>query len=222
MTEDWTGESDTNREHSAGASAGSDYAWFEAEIPALLPGLLATARRLTRNDADAEDLVADAMVKALGSLDTLRDRSAARGWMCRILTNIFFSQSRSAASKAETQDYEETDGRDQAFSIFDRLHQPFLLWQANPERDFLNRLLQEEVACAVDTLPEGFRLVIVLVEIQGLSYQEAAEALEVPLGTVRSRLARGRSLLQKSLWDQAIDMGLRDPRNRASEEEADS
>jgi RNA polymerase sigma-70 factor (ECF subfamily) len=198
------------------------YAWFEAEIPALLPGLLATARRLTRNDADAEDLVAEAMVKALGSLDSLHDRSSVRGWMCRILTNTFFSQRRSAAAKAGTQEYEELDGSDEAFSIFDRLHQPFLLWQANPEKEFLNRLLQEDVACAVDTLPDAFRVVVVLVEIQGLSYQEAAETLGIPVGTVRSRLARGRSLLQKSLWHQAIDMGLRAPHHRASEEEADS
>lgn len=197
-------------------------AWFEGEITALLPGLLATARRLTRNDADAEDLVAEAMVKALGSLESLRDRSSFRGWMCRILTNTFLSQKRSAAAKAETQEYEETDGSDETFSIFERLHQPFLLWQANPERDFLNRLLQEDVACAVDTLPEAFRVAVVLVEIQGLSYQEAADALDVPVGTIRSRLARGRSLLQKSLWDQAIDMGLRTPRNRAPEEEAES
>jgi RNA polymerase sigma-70 factor (ECF subfamily) len=198
------------------------HAWFEAEIPALLPGLLATARRLTRNDADAEDLVAEALVKALGSLDSLRDRSALRGWMCRILTNTFFSQKRSAEAKAETQPYEETDGSDEAFSIFDRLHQPFLLWQSNPENDFLNRILQEDVACAVDTLPEAFRVAVVLVEIQGLSYQDAADALNVPVGTVRSRLARGRSLLQKSLWDQPIDMGLRSPHNRAPEEEAQS
>jgi RNA polymerase sigma-70 factor (ECF subfamily) len=198
------------------------YAWFEAEIPALLPGLLATARRFTRNEADAEDLVAEAMVKALGSLDSLRDRSSVRGWMCRILTNTFFSERRRLAAKVETKEYEKVDGSDEAFSIFDRLHQPFLLWQANPEKEFLNRLLQEDVACAVDTLPDAFRVVVVLVEIQGLSYQEAAETLGIPVGTVRSRLARGRSLLQKSLWQQAIDMGLRAPHHRASEEEADS
>jgi RNA polymerase sigma-70 factor, ECF subfamily len=197
-------------------------AWFEAEVTELLPGLLATARRLTRNDADAEDLVAEAMVKALGSLETLRNRSALRGWMCRILTNTFLSQQRTASARAEKEEYEETDGSDQSFSLFERLHQPFLLWQSNPERDFLNRLLQEDVACAVDALPDAFRVVVVLVEVQGLSYQEAAEALDVPVGTVRSRLARGRSLLQKSLWDQAIDMGLRSPRYRPSEEEAGS
>jgi RNA polymerase sigma-70 factor (ECF subfamily) len=198
------------------------HGWFEAEIPALLPGLLATAQRLSRNDTDAEDLVADAIVKALGSLESLRDRASLRGWMCRILTNTFFSQKRRAAAKAETREYEESDGSDEAFSIFERLHQPFLLWHTNPERDFLNRLLQEDVACAVDTLPEAFRVVVVLVEIQGFSYQEAADALDVPVGTVRSRLARGRSLLQKSLWDQAIDMGLRTPDHPAPAEEAES
>jgi RNA polymerase sigma-70 factor, ECF subfamily len=196
--------------------------WFEAEVPTLLPGLLAAARRLTRNDTDAEDLVAEAMAKALGSLASLRDRSLVRGWLCRILTNTYFSQQRSPTARAETEEYHEGDGSEESFSLFDRLHQPFLLWQANPERDFLNRLLQEDVACAVDMLPEEFRVVVVLVEIQGLSYQEAAEALGIPVGTVRSRLARGRSRLQKSLWDQAVDMGLRTHHARAPEEEAES
>jgi RNA polymerase sigma-70 factor (ECF subfamily) len=192
--------------------------WFEAELPALLPGLLATARRLTRDDTDAEDLVAESMVKALGCLDSLRDRSALRGWMCRILTNTFFSQRRAASARPATESYEESEGGEESFSIFERLHQPFLLWKSNPERDFLKRVLQEDVACAVDTLPDAFRVVVVLVEVQGLSYQEAADALEIPIGTVRSRLARGRSLLQKSLWSQAIDMGLGGSERQAPEE----
>jgi RNA polymerase sigma-70 factor (ECF subfamily) len=196
-----------------------DRAWFEAELPGLLTGLLATARRLTRHDEDAEDLVAEVVAKALGSVNTLRDRSALRGWMCRILANTFLSQRRSAASRPEIQEYEEEDPGAGGFSIFDRLHQPFLLWQSNPERDFLNRLLLDDVARAVDALPDVFRVAVVLVEIQGLSYQEAAEALEVPVGTVRSRLARGRSLLQKSLWEQAVDWGLRAPHAQAPEEE---
>jgi RNA polymerase sigma-70 factor (ECF subfamily) len=191
--------------------------WFEAELPALLPGLLATARRLTRDDADAEDLVAEAVVKSLERLDSLRDRSAFRGWMCRILTNTFFSQRRAASARPATEAYEEGEGG-VSFSIFERLHQPFLLWQSNPERDFLNRVLEEDIACALDTLPEVFRVVVVLVEVQGLSYQEAAEALDIPIGTIRSRLARGRSLLQKSLWSQAMDMGLRGSEGRAPEE----
>jgi len=195
-----------------------DHGWFEAEVEACLPGLLATARRLTGDRADAEDLVAESLVKAWGSLDSLRDREAFRGWMCRILTNAFLSQRRIRSARPEVEPFQEEPGED-GFSIFDRLHQPFLLWQANPERDFLNRLLEEDLACAIDCLPDAFRMVVVLVEVQGLPYQEVSEILGVPIGTVRSRLARGRSLLQKALWTQAVDVGLRSPTEGASGEE---
>jgi RNA polymerase sigma-70 factor (ECF subfamily) len=95
------------------------------------------------------------------------------------------------------------------FSLFERLHQPFLLWWGTPEQDFLDRLLREDLIRAIEALPERFRIVVVLADVQGLSYLEIAGSLEVPIGTVRSRLARGRALLQKALWDHACDAGLR-------------
>ncbi len=182
--------------------------WFETEVDHLLPALLGTALRLTRDQADAEDLVAEALAKAWCSLDSLRDRAAIRGWLTRIVTNTFISHTRSAASRAPTEPYQDEACDEEGFSIFERLHQPFLLWQANPEQNFLDRLLREDLARAIDSLPEAFRLVVVLVEVQGFSYQEVADTLDIPIGTVRSRLARGRSLLQKALWDHAIDAGL--------------
>jgi RNA polymerase sigma-70 factor (ECF subfamily) len=201
-------------------AAGVGHAWFEAEVGAYLPALLATALRLTRNQADAEDLVADALAKAWKCIDSLRERSAFRGWMCRILTNTFLSQRRAAGARPIADPFEE-ENEEGSFSLFERLHQPFLLWQSNPERDFLNRLLKEDVACAIDGLPEVFRVVVVLVEVQGMSYQEVAETLDVPVGTVRSRLARGRSLLQKALWTQAVDVGLRSAGGEEPKSEGD-
>jgi RNA polymerase sigma-70 factor (ECF subfamily) len=102
------------------------------------------------------------------------------------------------------------DDEDQgtAFSLFERLHQPFLLWWGNPEQAFLDRLLREDMARAIDALPHPFRVVVVLVDVQGWSYQEVADALAVPVGTVRSRLFRGRSALQRSLWEHGRDAGL--------------
>ncbi len=197
----------------------TEHRWFETEVQGCLPGLLATALRLTKDQADAEDLVADSLVKGWNRIDSLRDRSAFRGWMCRILTNTFLSQRRAEAARPQTESYEQEGGGNDDFSLFERLHQPFLLWQSNPERDFLNRLLKEDVACAIDCLPEAFRVVVVLVEVQGLSYQEVAEVLSVPIGTVRSRLARGRSLLQKALWTQAVDVGLRKTVDETPDEE---
>jgi RNA polymerase sigma-70 factor (ECF subfamily) len=90
------------------------------------------------------------------------------------------------------------------------LHQPFLLWWGNPEQEFLTHLLQEDLERALAQLPEPYRLAVLLADVQGLSYQEIADALELPIGTVRSRLARGRSQLQKALWKHAQDAGLSD------------
>jgi len=181
--------------------------WFAAQIEGLLPRLLATAMRLTRDRTEAEDLVADALVKAWSGLDSLKDPEALGVWLCRIVTNTFISQQRTSESRAAREPYEEGAEAEASFSLFERLHQPFLLWQSNPERDFLNRLLREDLTRAIDALPDAFRLAVILVDVQGLSYQEAAESLCVPVGTIRSRLARGRSLLQEALWTQAVDAG---------------
>ena len=92
--------------------------------------------------------------------------------------------------------------------MFERLHQPFLLWFSTPEREFLDKLLREDLERAIDQLPEAFRVAVVLADVQGLSYQEIAHALRIPIGTVRSRLARGRAALQKALWQHGLDAGL--------------
>lgn len=189
--------------------AGRSNAWFEEEIQRLLPRLMATAVHFTRNRADAEDLVADTVLKALENLESLEDRDALGAWLCRILTNTFISQKRSASANRETEVYEEHSEDGGRISLFDRLHQPFLLWQANPEQAFLDRLLRKDLKEAIDALPDVYRVAVVLVDVQGLSYQETAETLEVPVGTVRSRLARGRSILQDALWSQAVDAGFK-------------
>ncbi|MBW3628210.1 MAG: sigma-70 family RNA polymerase sigma factor [Gemmatimonadetes bacterium] len=183
-------------------------AWFEGEVAGVLPDLYGAALRLARNHADAEDLVAEAVARAWAAVGTLSDRSSFRGWIFRILTNTFLSDRRARAARPVTQPLDEETGDE--FSLFERLHQPFLLWWGNPEQAFLDRLLREDLERAVADLPEGYRMVVVLVELQGFSYQDVAEVLEIPIGTVRSRLARGRALLQKALWEHARDVGLVD------------
>ena len=195
----------------------ADRAWFAERIAPLLPELYGTAARLCRNRADAEDLVAEAITRALSALASLHDRGAFRGWVFRILNNTFISQRRSARARAEHEPI-ATTGED--FSLFERLHQPILLWWGNPELDFLNGLLREDLARAIDGLPDAFREVVVLVELEGLPYREVAELLDIPIGTVRSRLARGRSLLQKALWDHALEGGLRHGPPQAKGEES--
>jgi RNA polymerase sigma-70 factor, ECF subfamily len=129
-----------------------------------------------------------------------------RGWLFRILTNAFLSGRRTEARRG-THESLDLDAEDD-FSLFDQLHAPILLWWGNPEQQFLDKLLREDLARAVDGLPEQFRLVLVLADVQGHTYQEIAEMLNVPIGTVRSRLARARAQLQKALWKHACDAGL--------------
>ncbi len=182
--------------------------FLEQELCGLLDRLYGAALRLTRNQADAEDLVADAVTKALASLDTLKDKEHFRPWMFRILMNTFISDCRKRAVRPQVLEEDTTEDGSE-FWLFEKLHQPFLLWWGTPEQEFLNKILREDLERAVDALPEVFRLVVVLIELEGFSYEEAARMLRTPVGTIRSRLARGRSLLQKALWQHATDAGLK-------------
>jgi RNA polymerase sigma-70 factor (ECF subfamily) len=176
-----------------------DGARFEAEVAASLDHLYGTALRLAKNRANAEDLVAEAVSKAWIARESLKDPAQFQGWIIRILTNTFISECR----KRGTISLDETDGDSDEFSLFEHLHQPFLLWWSNPEQEFLRKVLREDLTRAFDGLPEVFRVVVVLSELEGFSYQEIADTLGVPIGTVRSRLARGRSLLQQALWQHS-------------------
>jgi RNA polymerase sigma-70 factor, ECF subfamily len=183
----------------------ADRAWFADQVDALLPELYGRALRLCRHRENAEELVADAVAKGWAALPSLEQRAAFRGWMFRILNNAFVSVCRSAQAQAE---HEPLDTTTEDFSLFERLHQPILLWWDSPEQAFLNRLLRADLERAIDGLPAAFREVVVLVDVQGLAYREVAELLDVPLGTVRSRLARGRSRLQQALWTHGQEAGL--------------
>lgn len=187
-------------------------AQFEQALTRLMDRLYGTALRLTRDPDDAEDVVAEAVGKAWTRLDELDDIDRLEGWLFRILNNTFVSiwRRRRCRQDLETElepiDPDSDAGED--FSLFRKLHQPFLLWWGTPEQELLNGLLREDLQHALDTLPDAFRVVVLLVEVQGYKYEEVAELLEVPLGTVRSRLNRGRALLQKALWEQAREAGL--------------
>lgn len=194
---------------------------FEQEVTRLLDRLYGTALRLTRDPHDAEDVVAEAVCKAWERLDDLRDLDRIEGWLFRILNNTFISiwrrrrQRRVAQADMERMTLDEADLA--AFSLFQKLHQPFLLWWGTPQDQFLDRVVRDDIQRAIDDIPEEYRITFILVEVQGYSYEEAAEQLDLPLGTVRSRLSRGRSLLQKALWEQARDIGLvADGRRRQS------
>jgi RNA polymerase sigma-70 factor (ECF subfamily) len=183
--------------------------WFALQIERLTDRLYGTALRLTRNADDAEDLVAETVVKAWARLAELRDRQAFEAWIRRILNNTFLSEWRHRRASPEiTLAAPCEDGEDESFSLFEQLHQPFLLWWGNPEESAIANLLRQDLDRALDALPDAHRVVVVLVDVQGYSYPEAAHMLGVPLGTVRSRLNRARAQLQRVLWRHAQDAGL--------------
>jgi RNA polymerase sigma-70 factor, ECF subfamily len=186
---------------------------FETHVLAVLGPLHGVARRLTKNEADAEDLVAESVTRAWQARASLADTRAFRAWMFRILTNTFISERRKTLARPrEERLVDESSEDESAFSIFERLHQPFLLWFANPEQEFLDKLLREDLDRALAALPDHYRVVVVLADVEGLKYGEIAETLDLPIGTVRSRLARARTALQRTLWNVARDHGLQTPR----------
>ncbi len=184
--------------------------FFAAEIERLAGRLYGTAMRLTRDPGEAEDLVAEAVAKAWEKRAELREPQRFGAWIQRILSTTFVSRWRHRRASPEVAaEFEEQEGEDgESFSLYEKLHQPFLLWWSSPEEGLMTKLLREDIERALDALPESFRIAIVLVDVQGHAYSEAAALLGVPVGTVRSRLSRARSLLQRSLWRHAVDAGL--------------
>jgi RNA polymerase sigma factor (sigma-70 family) len=186
--------------------------FFETEVERLLDRLYGSAVRLTRSETDAEDLVAEALTRAWSRLDSLHDPQAFEKWVFRILANTFISDWRRRQARPHevtpADDDDDEEGGGDGFSLFEHVHQPFLLWWGNPEQQLIDKLLRNDIEHALEGLPEAYRVVVILVEVQGFSYDEAAETLGVPVGTVRSRLNRGRSLLQRALWRQANQLGI--------------
>jgi RNA polymerase sigma-70 factor (ECF subfamily) len=146
------------------------------------------ARYLTRDDHDAEDVVQDAYLRAFTYRNTYRgqDTGSARAWLLAIVRNTAYSWRRSASRGATTAEFDETRHSD---SVADQ----------HPEAALLRGATREAIAAALDQLPSEFREVIILREIEGLSYQEIAEVAGVPVGTVMSRLSRARNRLQRAL-----------------------
>jgi RNA polymerase sigma-70 factor (ECF subfamily) len=185
-------------------------AFFSQSIEENLDALYGVAIRLTGKPADAEDLVAESVARAWAAIDTLENRARFRPWVFRILRNGYISDYRKRSVRPTEAVYDElADGAEEdVCSMLLDESDDFLNWWSNPERAFFDNVLGEQILAAIEALPESFRVTILLVNVEGLTYDEAAEVLGVPKGTVRSRMKRGRTMLQKSLWRQARDAGL--------------
>ena len=190
-------------------SESSKKAQFEAAVSGIMDRLYGAAMRYTRNPVNAEDLMADTLVKAWSNIESLNDFDRFESWITRILSNTYISQwRRQKTSEGIFDDDHCPDDLDDSHSLYARLHQPFLLWWGTPEKTFVNDLLARDIERAMDSIPEVYRIVVIMVEVLGHTYEEASDSLEVPIGTVRSRLSRGRRLLQDALWKNAKDSGI--------------
>lgn len=185
-----------------------DRSTFEAQIAPLLDSMYRTALRMTKNSDDAEDLVQETCLKAYRYFDRFEDGSNLRAWIFKILTNLFINRYRKKVKEPTAVEYDESG----EFYLYNQMVESGAVSEEQgPEKDLFNRTLGEDVARAIDELPEDFRMVVVMAFIEGLSYEEIADALDVPMGTVKSRLHRGRKMLQKSLYQYARKAGVHPP-----------
>ncbi len=175
---------------------------FSKLIEPHLTSLYNTALRMTRNQHDAEDLVQDALYKAYRAMDQFQKNTNFRAWIFRILVNTFITAYRKAVKQPQKISYDDLE----EFFLFKRLDETASL-QEMPKEEFLENLFDDDVKEALENLPYQFRLVVLLCDVEGFSYNEIADIIEAPLGTVMSRLYRGRKLLQRYLWDYAKQRG---------------
>jgi RNA polymerase sigma-70 factor (ECF subfamily) len=168
---------------------------FEREVLAHLDAMYTFALRLTRNPHEAEDVVSDAILRAFDYWEQYRLGTNARAWLFTILYHAFVNRRRRA--RREVAPPEDENGH----SAFEAVG------ETDPEGSFYDSFIDEEVTRAVDALPEEYRSAVVLSDVHGLRYAEIAQILGVPEGTVKSRLFRGRRMLQKKLVRYAVEMG---------------
>jgi RNA polymerase sigma-70 factor (ECF subfamily) len=178
---------------------------FERDVIPLLPSLYGAAMRLTRNPTDAEDLIQDTYLRAFRGFAGFKEGTNLKAWLYRILTNSFINTYRKRQREPQT-----VDGPDDIdeWYLFDRLGAQSV--QGSAESEVLDRMPDEDVKRALESIPENFRMAVLLADVEGFSYKEIAEITDVPIGTVMSRLHRGRKALEKALWDTAKERGLVD------------
>ncbi|MCP3958681.1 MAG: sigma-70 family RNA polymerase sigma factor [bacterium] len=175
---------------------------FEAAAIPYLDGLYNMAYRLTRNAEDAEDLVQETYFKAYKHYDKFEAGTNLKAWLFRIMKNTFINGYRKKQSQPPQSAFSEIEGTLETLVEAETGHQA-----KNPEQEFLAKVLDEDVQHALDALREDYRMVILLVDLEGFSYKEAASILEVPVGTVMSRLYRGRRMLERVLLEYAQNHG---------------
>jgi RNA polymerase sigma-70 factor, ECF subfamily len=171
---------------------------YEALVNTHLDGLYGTARRLTRNAASAEDLVQETMLKAWRSFHTFQPGTNARAWLYRILMNTYFDVQRKHSREPE---FVAADDVGDLY-LYSRVRDEAVLRDSgNPEVVVLDHVMDDTVRAGLEALPAAFLAAVLLVDVDGFAYKEAADVLGIPVGTVMSRLYRGRHALRRRLVD---------------------
>ncbi len=169
---------------------------FDRAAREVFPSVFSTALRLTRSREEAEDLSQEALVRAFEAFDRFDGRNF-KAWLLRILTNLYINRYR----KHKREPGQESLDADQGI-------EPVAAADGNPVAELFDDLLGEQVEEALKSLPEEYRVAVLLCDVEGMSYEEIAQTLKVPIGTVRSRLARGRALLRQKLGQYALSEGI--------------
>ena len=167
-----------------------------------LDALYNTAYRMTRNSQDAEDLVQETYLKAYKYYDKFEEGTNLKAWLFKILKNTFINSYRKAQLQPPQSDFADIEE-----SFESQISEEAVKQIRNPEEELLENVLDEDVQRAVDQLPQDYRMVVLLADLEGFSYKEISEILEIPVGTVMSRLYRGRRLLETEMLRYAREHG---------------
>ena len=177
---------------------------FEDEALVYTDALYGSALRMTRNPADAEDLVQETYLRAFRAWDRFEPGTNLKAWLFKIMTNLFISGYRQRRREPLTVSTDDTE----EFDLYRNLLAHDAAVGKSAESIVLEGLVDDDVKQALSDLAENFRIPVLLADVEGFSYREIADMLNIPIGTVMSRLHRGRKALQKALWDKAVESGL--------------
>jgi RNA polymerase sigma-70 factor (ECF subfamily) len=176
---------------------------FAEEALTHLDAMYGVACKLTRNPTEAEDLVQDAFVKAMRARDQFHAGTNLKAWLFRILTNTFINKYRRGGLERSVMDGPDADPLADGWVSANTMRQ-----LRDPETLALMPLVEQEIQRALDALPADFRMAVVLCDVEEFSYEEIAQIMGCPIGTVMSRLHRGRKLLQRALYNHALALGI--------------